>query len=497
MLKKYWKEILLIVFILIFLSPVLIYQMPSYYFSPDTQYVKAKTLRIAAGDLFADPVTGFPTFHPPYYHLLLSVFTRSGIDINILMTLAIIFNSTLLILLGYLILRECFGDRIAFYAAFLIPFIFQNLGPGQIFLSTAFYFSLSFYMLGLLLYLKRNGSVVTHILTAILWGVAFLISPVYFFLIAFTFGYELILRRNIRRFIIYSLVFLIITTPFIYQYLTVSRSSLAGTGAFAVWRGLPGGEWFKTFIIYLLSPVENKPVSWPVLPAVALLIFGTVGYCKSKKKIHFVIIAAVAYLFTAYNFNHHYSTRIEFFVALILSGYALKHLGHIFKNKKIFAVIIIAVVCLGLTAHLVRNIEIYANQARDMVEYEKISAGLKNNLGRFVKADDFVLASERTYRDFLLADFPVHGLLAYKTGEYFQLNSKIADEMRSDYLELMGADDISLIGHFCRKYNIKIALVSQGVEADFPAYRTIAANWDLVYSDQFFRIYANRPSDKI
>ena len=487
--RHHIKKLILAALVLVFLAPVFFYHMPLYYFSPDTLYVKAKILRVSEGDLFADPVTGFPNFHPPFYHLILSLFYRIGFSINLLLLLVTVFNSVLLFVFAYLILRVCFGSDISFYTSLTIPFIFQNLGPGQIFLATAFYFSLPFFLAGLWLHLRRSEASYQKILVPLLWGLAFLISPVYFFVIGFVFVYELLIKRDIKRFVIYTAVFLVTIIPFIYQTLTVSQSSMAGTGAFSIWRGLPDGQWFNSFFTYVLSPVDNKPLSWPVLPVILLIVAGVIGYIKAGKKEPFVILAAIAYLFTAYNFNSHYATRVEFLAALLIGGYALQYLYRVIKSKAAYTGIIAMLVLMGIIPHLMRNIEIYSNQVEDMPIYRQVTAGIKANLERFIRPDEFILASDRTYCDLIMPGIPAHGLLAYKTGEYYQLNSKIADEMRADYMELMGTDDTNLIEHFCRKYNIKTAVMSLGKESEFPVFQTIDANWETVYSDFYFKIY--------
>ncbi len=489
MFNKYKKELLLVVVVLVYLAPVLIYQMPLYYFSPDFQYVKAKFLRVAAGDLFEDPVTGFPSFHPPFYHMILAAVSKIGIGIDTLLYLVTIFNTLALFVFSYLILREVFEEATAFCATLLVPFIFRNMGPGQVFLPTAFYFSLPFFLAGLWLYLQGDSGRRIIIGTSLLWGISFLISPVYFFVIGLVFLHELVFKRDIRKFLLYSVVFLVVISPFIYQTLLVSRSSMTGTRAFALWRGIPDREWWTTFVAYLLSPVDNKPLSWPVLPMLIVLVGGIIGYLKLGKKISFLIIAAVSFLLTAYHFNPHYASRIEYPATLILGGYAVAYLFAVVGRRLITVCMILVMLVLGLIPHLKQNFELYNDQNDDIPVYRQVSGGLRENLGRFVDPDDFVLASDKLYRDVIMIEFPVHGLLAYKTGEYFQLNSKIATEMHDDYLELMGTDDISLIEHFCRKYNIKIAVVGLTKEADFPAFRTIARHWEPVYEDVYFVVY--------
>jgi hypothetical protein len=488
-MKKYGRESVLVLFVLVFLAPVIFYHSPLYYFSPDIQYVKAKVLRVTEGDLFADPVTGFPTFHPPFYHLFLSIFSGIGLGIDTLLFMVTVFNVLLLFLFSFLILKEVLDEKTAFWTTLLIPFLFQNLGPGQIFLATAFYFSIPFYLAGLWLYMKQPASPRKAIIAALLWGLAFLISPVYFFLIGFTFLHELIFKRNYRRFIILVTVFLFTIIPFIYQAYFIRSSSMAGTGAFALWRDIPDLEWLKTFFTYLLSPVENNPFGWPVIPTLAVAAAGLIGYIKSKHKSPFVPIAALAYLFTAYHFISHYAPRIEFFPALLLTGYGIRFLHEARIKKGITIAAILVFSAIGLAPHLLHNVELYSNQSDDFPDYRQVADGLHSNLGRYIDPDGFVLASDKTYRNFILPKFPAHGLVAYKSGEYFQLNAKISREMLDDYNELMGSDNIKVIEHFCRKYNMRIAVIGEAAEVNFPAFRTIAKKWEIVYHDPYFAVY--------
>ena len=191
-MQKYKKELVLILFALILAGPVLYHGLPLYSFMPDIQFVKAKTLHVAAGDLYADPVTGFPTFHPPFYHLFLSFLTKLGIGINALLLMVSFLNTALIILMTFKLLSAVLGEQPAFIASLLLPFIIRFMGPGYLLLATAFYFSAPFYMIGLWLFLKERPGGGGIALIGLLWGLAFLLSPGYLFLIGFTFGYLLI-----------------------------------------------------------------------------------------------------------------------------------------------------------------------------------------------------------------------------------------------------------------------------------------------------------------
>jgi len=70
-MSKYRVIPVLTLFLLIMAGPILYIFIPHYYLTPDILYVKAKTMWVTNGHLYTDPVTGMPTFHPPYYHLFL------------------------------------------------------------------------------------------------------------------------------------------------------------------------------------------------------------------------------------------------------------------------------------------------------------------------------------------------------------------------------------------------------------------------------------------
>ena len=91
-MKKSVVWIILIVFSLMVLGPLLYHHLPPYIFSPDIQYAKGKVLRVMEGELYNDPVTGFPTFHPPYFHCVLALLVWFGLDLDHALAIVIIFS---------------------------------------------------------------------------------------------------------------------------------------------------------------------------------------------------------------------------------------------------------------------------------------------------------------------------------------------------------------------------------------------------------------------
>lgn len=487
-----WDAWVMAAAVFLMAAPVVWFRHPLYFFNPDIEYVKAKILRVLAGSFFTDPVTGFPNFHPPWYHVILSVPARLGIGLDTLLRYAAVQNVVLIPLFSWLILERLFDRRTALYTALLVPFLFQHMGPGQIYLATAFYYSLPFYLAGLWLYLGPS-TITKNLLTALLWGMAFLISPVYLFAIGFVFVYELIFRKDFRRVAVYIPVFLATIIPFFVQAYTVYGPGLAGSSTFALWRGLPDAAWLKGFLSYLVSPVVGDPLTWPVPFAIAAGAIGVMGYIRRKRRLPFLFIAAAAFLFTAYHFSFTYASRILYLVALLLAGCAVEYVRTIIPARRITILVLVTAILAGTVDHYRRYLNLYQEQAEGFADYERASAGLKANLGKYIDPTGYILATDITYRMMIMPHVAVHGLLAYKTGEYFQLNPDISRRMQADYNRLIGSDNTAVINELCRTYNITTAVAGEASEMTLPVFRTVADTWTLVFHDGYFRIYV-KPS---
>ncbi|MDD4050363.1 MAG: hypothetical protein PHR28_00510 [candidate division Zixibacteria bacterium] len=484
-----WKVWVLAAAILLLAAPILIYSAPLYFFTPDIQYVKAKILRVMIGQLYADPISGFPSFHPPWYHVVLSVPARLGVGLDVLLRCAAVQNIVLIFLFSYLILRRVFDRRTAFFATLLVPFVFQHMGPAQIYLATAFYYSLPFFMAGLWLYLAPSRSPAADIAIAVLWGLAFLISPVYVFAIGFTLADELIIRKNFRRVGLFIPVFLIVIIPFFVQAYSIYGPGLAGSSTFALWRGLPDLAWLQGFFSYLVSPLDGNPFDWHVLFAIAAAALGILGYRRHKERPPFIYIVALAFLFTAYHFSSPYASRILFFVTLFLAGFAVEYLQKIITVRRLATLALVLLVMAGAADHYWQYLSLYEQQKKGFEYYVNSTAGVKANLGKYLDPRAYVLATGIAYRTMIMPLFPVHGLLAYKTGEYFQLNPEISRRMLDDYHQLMNSTDPAFIEEICKTYNMTTAVAGEVSEMKLPVFQTIARNWTLVFRDAYFRIY--------
>lgn len=491
-MNKYAHEIFLGLIIIIIVGPLLIFQSPPYFHTPDIQYVKAKTLAVMNGNLYNDPVTGYPSFHPPFYHLFLSWLVSIGVSLEIIPLIMALINSCLLIVFSFLMLAKIFDRTTSLLTTAMIAYINQYMGPGHLFLATAFYFSMPIFMAGLWIYLKSKQTIITRIVTGLLWGLSFIISPVYLFVIGFIFLYEIIWRRQWSQIAILICVFLVSIIPFLIQAFTIYNYQMAGTSAFSFWRGWPDLDWFQIFFGYLLYPVDGHINHWQVILTIIIFIAGLISIRKSHSPHFLIFIFGAAYLFTSYHYNpHQYGPRIFFFLGLLITGYMIKYLRNIIKVKVIAGWLIAALLLTAMGEHLYRSYINLEKERTNYTNYQQIGRGLKDNFGKFIETDEYILASSLTYRNFIMPYFPVRALVAHQSGEYFQLNSVIADEMLKDYNEFMAAGRPELVDLICRKYNIKIAVIG-GRDVNERGFKTIMEHWDMVYEDPTFKIYRKK-----
>lgn len=496
-MKKYSHEILLALFAIVAIGPVLYYSNPPYYFTPDVLYVKAKLMAVLRGDLFADPVTGFPTFHPPFYHLILAPFALMGISAETLTHIVPIFNVIGTLVLVYLIIKRFIDKTVALMTAILLPFINQYMGPGYLFLGTAFYFSIPVFLAGLWMYVSLKRRIGVMIGIGVVWGIAFLISPVYFFVIGLFFVYDAISKRDFVPLTALIVSFLVALFPFYIQMYTVYATNMAGTSAFAIWRSMPDGEWFRQFFLRSVSPTDGRLVHWQIIPAVILCITGLIVGLRNKRLRPLIILFVIAYVLTAYHFNNfQYGPRILFFLSLFTVASSISVIVRYLPSQKASLVVLVAIGVLFTANHYYQSIPTLEEHASQYKKFSEISTGLRENLGQYIEPGDFVLAGELTYRNFIMPYFPVKSLVAYKTGEYFQVNSKLADEMKNDqmYVKMDGSPES--IKFIANKYHIKTAVVG-GKDTHFPGFQQINKSWTKVYQDPYFAIYLRPDSRQI
>lgn len=480
-------------FVIILIIPVLANGTLLYLGTPDIQYIMGKVLWVMQGELYTDPVTGIVTFHPPIYHLLLSIPARLGIDIESILYFMSMLNVAAICLTIFLAANRITNRKMAFITALMTPFIVNFMGFGYIFLASAFNFSVPIFLLGLWHYFKPKAEPRNLIYASVLWGIAFIISPVYLFLIGFTLLYELIIRRDFKRFAYLTVPLLITLIPFYIQAYVVYRSGMTDATTFALWRGVPDWEWLRLLILFTLSPVMNEFSLW-VLPVAALLLFGIYILSRARPLPAFPIIAAAAYIFTAYCFSHQYATRMYFFLSIFLIAYIVNYLLARIRVKAVAWAIIAVIFGSGVYSHFEITHKLYTLQDQRLPPYRIMRASLTSGLKNLIKPGDTILATEETYRFFILPVFPVHGLIAYKSGEYFQLGKKAADKILNDYNRLIGAGDISLVNSICDAYDINTCVIRFTSEMDMPGYKAIAQNWTPVFEDRYCRIYQRQPA---
>ncbi len=483
-----------LLFAVIIISPVIYNLFPLHFFSPDIQYVKAKVLQVLQGNLFEDPITGYPTMHPPFYHYFLALLSLVGIPIDISLLLVTISNVLLIFFFVFKIIERQFDTGTAFVVTLAVPFIIEFMGCSYLFLASAFFFSIPIFLAGIFLYLKHNRTTRQAILSAFLWGLAYLISPIYVFLIGFTLLYELLISRNYRFFITASLTLLVTLIPFFYQLYVIYSRNLFGASTFALWRGLPDGQFIYGLIIAILSPIHKQlasPFVWIALTVSLVGIFGAFRFRAQEQhrgNIKFVIIAAVAYLFTYYHFQPQYAIRIQFFLSIFLFAFAVALFQPI-AWKKIWPIIIVAlIVGSGVYVLFDRVTHQYGSQQKALRDYTRTRDRFGREFEKFVLPNEMILASHGTYRHYILPWHPVRGLMAYKSGEYFQLPSALAESLKEDYRVVLNCTNRECLSRICSKHQINIA-VAYSADLKFPVFQFIDKNWQKIYDGQYFRIY--------
>jgi hypothetical protein len=297
--------------VLVILAPIFYYRVPWFFSSPDISYVRAKVMQILAGGLYTDPITGYATFHPPFFHLFLAPWKAMGLGFNTILVGVTVIDVALLFFFTYKVIAVAFSRTTAFYTCLLLPFIVEYMGCRNILLASSFYFSVPVYLAGLWLYLTPDLTTRRAVGAAALWGLAFLISPVYLFLIGFTFLYDLVIARRYRYFLIMAATFLVVLIPFFIQAAVIYSRGLWGASAFAFWRGIPDVEWWKKFAVEFISPAMDGKLGLGTVVHLAILA-GAVTFMVRDRKVHWYIpVALLAYVLTFYHYSGDYAIRIH------------------------------------------------------------------------------------------------------------------------------------------------------------------------------------------
>ncbi len=486
-IEGYLQEFVLGFWVLVILAPVFYYRVPWFFSSPDIIYVKAKVLQILAGGLYTDPITGYATFHPPFYHLFLAPWKAMGIGFNSILVGVTILNVALLVLFTYKVIKVAFGKTAAFYTSLMLPFIVEYMGCRNILLASAFYFSVPIYLAGLWLYLKEDLIPRRAVGAAALWGLAFLISPVYLFVVGFTLLYDLAIAKRLRYFLIMAATFLIVLIPFFVQAAIIYSRGLWGASAFAFWRGIPDGVWWRQFAIEFLSPGTEGKIGIPTAIHLVIIICAVALMIRDRKIHRYIPIVLLAYLLTFYHYSGDYAIRIHLFLSLFLVAGMIRGLEKRTINGWIWKAAVMVLCAAALLYHNYNANLTFAHETALFGSVKQAGEGLWQNMGRHLKEGEYVFCAKPIYREYVMPVFLVHTLGAYRSMEYFQLNPRIAQELENDYQTAMNSNDPETIERIASKYGITSAIIS-GRDAATPLFSTLLRLWTPVYRDSYFVI---------
>lgn len=472
---------------IVMLSPLLYYGVPINLATPDILYVKAKVLQVMAGRLFADPVSGYDTLHPFLYYLAMVPLRVIGLSMNTILLLITIVNVAGVFFFAYRVIRTAFDRQTAFFTCLMIPFISEFMGYRLTLLATSFSFSVPIYLAGLWLYLKPEPSRRRDIWTAVLWGLAFLISPVYVFLLALTFVYEGPVKRCWKRMLTLGVVFGITIVPFFIQALTVYIQDLWGSRVFAFWRGIPDGDWLAGFVVGFLSPIKLKLLSIP--SAIHALILVTAGIVIVRgRSIHpFIPLSLLAYVMTYYHFSASYALRIQQIFSLLAVAAAIHGLQHFRVRRAIWTTIVLMFAAGSVAWHSYANVSDYKVERDEYDHYRRAGRMFWANMETYFEPDEYIFCQKTIYLQYVMPYMRMRALSAYRTLDYFQLKAELADSMEADYQRAMGSNDYAEIDSIAARYGIRTALVATR-DASVPLFQTLKQHWESVYQDGFFTI---------
>jgi hypothetical protein len=485
--KRNYREIILAVLVLAIIGPILYFRAPWFFSSPDIAYVKAKVLQILAGGLYTDPITGYATFHPPFYHLVLAPFKAVGFEFNTILVGATILNVGLMMLFAYKALGVAFGRTAAFFACLLLPFIVEFMGCRNILLATAFYFSVPFYLAGLWLYFLPDMTDRRAAGVAALWGAAFLISPVYLFLVGLTFLYELIIRKNRRRFLIMGGTFLATLIPFFVQAAVIYSRDLWGASAFALWRGIPNSLWWTRLGVETISPGMAGKIGPPTIAHVVVIVCAVWLMIRDRKIHWYLPVSLAAYLLTFYHYNADYAIRIHLFFSLVLVGGMIAGLRKRMSNPVVWMIPIVALSVAALGYHEYNSVIVLRKEGAVYKDVQAAGRELWASMKREMKPGEYIFCEKAVYREYVMPFFLVHSLGAYRSMEYYQLNPRVAAQIETDYQAAFASDDIAVIEQIAARYGITAAIVS-GRSHTAPLFRTLVKHWKTVHHSGAFSI---------
>ncbi len=445
------------------------------------------------GHLFADPVTGLTTFHPPVYHLFLASLRNLGLSFDFILFLVVIVYASLFIALTYKIIDLLFGRQVALYCCLLLPFTFDYMGSRSILLATAFNFSLPFYLAGLWYYLQPPENNRWSLAAGFFWGLAFLISPVYVFLLGLTFLYELVIAGRYRRFALLAGTFVAVIIPFIIQAVAVYSGGRGSASTFALWRGLPGNTWLVEFGSGFLSPYVTDLKSIGTGIHVIVLVLATAAIISKRRVFWYIPVAALAYVMTCYHFSGQYGMRIMTFLSIFLVAIAIEFLIAKEINRLILIGCVLAVAAYG-AVNQYRGLTVWYTNEKDLVQVNDNLRYLRAGLMNYVAPDEYIFCSKDVYRYYIIGNFPLHALGMYRTMDYYQVPAAVSDELERDYDKALAIMDDQALEALAKKYNINAAICTANeLQKKIPLFQTISRYWTKVYDPGGFFYLYRRP----
>jgi hypothetical protein len=449
----------------------------------DMMYIKAKVNYVLEGHVFDDPVTGVTTFHPPAFHVALGAMKVLGLDFSTLLWLVFMFDMAAVFVLIFAITRELFDDEAAMTVAAWVPFVMTFIGAGALLLANAFSFSMMFFLAGFWSFLRRNQSLRFPLLAGFLWGLSFLISPVYVFMFGFIFAYVLFVEKNIRAGVASIVAFLVTLIPFYVQMYDVYSQDLQGTAAFAFWRGVPDAEWIGDFLAVTFGGVTQDVASPNGLMSLALFAATGLAIWRQRRVPWYLAVAALAYVFTYYHFNTQYAARMQFFLysfaAMVAMGWLLT-----FQRFRPLVWAGVALICAySVFWHVKPSMGWYEYVERfedDIVGW----LDFQEHLPEFVKPGEYIFCTKETYLHYVMPIPNIHALGCYQTMEYFQLNARLSQQLEDDYNRAMNTNDYQTAMTIAARYGIRTAIFRNTTEeVTLPLFSTLKNAWSIVYDD--------------
>lgn len=483
-----YKLLIISIFTLVMISPVLYYGVPWFGNSPDIYYVKAKVLQVQEGNLFTDPVSGRTTMHPSIYHLVLAGMVFIGCSIDLALVIITVLNVVLLILFVYIIVDVLYGSSTAFISCLLVSFVVEFMGSRNILLAASFNFSVAFFLWGLWIYIKSTDSVAKSCVASLLWGIAFIISPVYIFLLALLFIRDFVIYRSVKRLLMVCGTFLLTVVPFIIQLYAVYSQGLYHTTTFALWRGLPDEGWWKAIARDFLSPGAQNIFSVPTAIYILLLILGIWFVIKHKRIFWFLPLALVAYILTYYHFSGQYAIRIQLFFSILWLALVVRGMISHKRERYVDVIALLFITAYSVYNHYSMALDSYHRWSEGESLYNQIGTRLWNNLDNYIDDDEFIFCTKDTYFRFIMTRKPVHALGAYKTMDYYQLDSLVSSSYESDYKIVINSRNYDIISGLAAKYGVKTAVASSR-DYGLPLFQTLGQYWKVVYRDEYFTIF--------